>query len=341
MQKEKFFQWLIDNKYNVSTSKTRIANCLRVSEHEGDLDEHFEKDKCKEVIDNLTYTISDKRLNKSPKHTIPISGDIYKGTATLKQAVHLYIKFRLHCVHINEDINVIKNITDDLGKKEVHTSIKDSYQCFLHTFNIKKDELYEFGLNETIFPPPDKVYEYWDKLKNRIYNNETVYVRGYGRDAKGTELYINLYKHLFNNSKIIKDPTNNHIPQKLIQELTGFKRNRNLFNYQVSHIYGRTKNIFMFEAPWNIVFIPKIIDPLTGHETKGIWPEEYQERFLKKVNSEYRFYIEDFNKLIEEENIIDRIKEYCECLLKESEYPKIIEQFTNDALNEFRPIQHY
>lgn len=163
--------------------------------------------------------------------------------------------------------------------------IIDSYQKFIDAFNIDKEELYSFGIRETILPPVEKVSEYWEELKKRISNNGVVTIRGYGRDAKGTPLYTGLYKYLFNNENVKKDGTNNAVPQKIISELTGHKRNGNLFNYQVFHIFGKTKNIFLFEAPWNIALVPKIIDPFTGHETKGVWPKEYQEQQRRFYNS--------------------------------------------------------
>jgi hypothetical protein len=284
----------------------------------------------------------DKMFNMPPRHKIPINGDVYNGTATLKQAVKLYVKF---CEGFNR-LDVEQQKTD-IEKKTVRTKSidceceeRDSYERFLTHFNIKKEDLYMFGLNETIFPPYEKVETYWRDLKDRVFNNGKVYIRGYGRDAKGTELYIGLYKHLFNNTNIHKDPTNNLIPQKLIQELTGYKRNENLFNYQVSHIFGKTKNVFMFEAPWNIDCVPKLIDPFTGHETKGQWPVEFQHVFLEMVNRKYKPFIEDFNHIVEKYKITERIKEYCEFLKVKDGHSKVLEQFQSDALKEFENIEY-
>ncbi|AET69328.1 hypothetical protein Desor_3879 [Desulfosporosinus orientis DSM 765] len=95
-------------------------------------------------------------------------------------------------------------------------------------FNIDKDEMYQFGITETILPPIDLVAQNWEEVKKRI----------------------------FNNTNVKKDATNSVEPQKIISRLTGYKRNTNLFNYQVSHIFGKTKNIFLFEAPWNIALVP-------------------------------------------------------------------------------------
>lgn len=114
----------------------------------------------------------------------------------------------------------------------------DSYDRFIKTFNIDKDKIYEFGINETILPPIDAVAQYWDNLKKRIYNNGVVNIRGYGRDAKGTILYINLYKHLFNNLNIKKDPTNNAVPQKIISHYFPFT---GIFNLGVDMNAKETK----------------------------------------------------------------------------------------------------
>jgi hypothetical protein len=78
----------------------------------------------------------------------------------------------------------------------------------------------------------------------------------------------------------------------------------------VSHIFGRTKNPFLFEAPWNIAFVPKIIDPFTGHETKGCWPDEYQELFSKSIRNRYKGFIDDYNSLIKKYDLDNKINEF-------------------------------
>lgn len=214
----------------------------------------------------------------------------------------------------------------------------DSYQKFIEAFNIDKEELYSFGIRETILPPIEKVSQHWEELKKRVFNNGTVRIRGYGRDAKGTHLYTGLYKHLFNNENVKKDGTNNAVPQKIISQLTGYKRNCDLFNYQVSHIFGKTKNIFLFEAPWNIALVPKIIDPFTGHETKGVWPEEYQERFLAYAGEKYAAFIAEYNQLISRPEIIEGMLEYIDGLKKIDGSTKEILQFEKDVMLELTPI---
>lgn len=170
-----------------------------------------------------------------------------------------------------------------------------------------------------------------------MLNNQRVYIRGYGRDAHGTDLYKDLYKELFHNFHVEKDPTNNAQPQKIIEKLTGLKRNRDIFNYQVSHIWGHTKNVFLFEAPWNVCYTPKIMDPFTGHETKGVWPIEYQKRFLDKAVQMYKPFIEDYNKLLIDLEVEERMRKYFETLHGKIPDKQVV-QFVRDASEEITMI---
>ena len=45
--------------------------------------------------------------------------------------------------------------------------------------------------------------------------------------------------------KVIEiDPTNNTKPTQLLERNTGYRKNESIFNYQVSHVFGLTKNVF-------------------------------------------------------------------------------------------------
>jgi len=97
MDDSQFYDWLCE-KYQVGTSRSRLTNCRKIEEHEGNLDDHFTKDKGASLIRKLTYTKDDELNKREKKHNIPIKGSkkdsIYNGTATLKQAVRLYFDFK-------------------------------------------------------------------------------------------------------------------------------------------------------------------------------------------------------------------------------------------------------
>ena len=302
-----------------------------------DLDDEFTKDNGKALLEKLTYTAEDQAHHRSLKCDIYFNAgsDLRAGMGSLKTAVSRYFEF---CREGNAPAIVKCSEVKDVKKDATETSAKiDSYQEFLTHFQIDRESFFEWGISATIFPPIDKVALEWEDLKKRIFNNQTVYIRGYGRDAHGTQMYKDLYAKLLGNTHIEKDPTNNTVPHKLIQRTTGLKRNSDICNYQVSHIWGHTKNVFMFEAPWNICYVPKIMDPFTGHETKGRWPDEYQKIFIGKANELYRTFIEEYNQFMKLLDVEKQLQEYIlslDGLIPEKE----LAQFSKDAARELLPI---
>lgn len=213
----------------------------------------------------------------------------------------------------------------------------DSYEKFLTKY-VSKEDFFDFGLNETIYIPVDKVEREWLNLKNRILDNKSVFVRGFGRDAAGTHLFLNFYENIFKHSNIVKDPTNNQQPTKLLESLTGLKKNKDIRNYQVSHIFGRTKNIFTFTAPWNIVFMPKLLDPFTGHEAKGDMIDEYQKLFQQQSYDKFKSFIDEFNDIINNTHLVKKIGDYFEELHDSNADTKMIFKFEKAVREEFSPI---
>jgi len=184
--------------------------------------------------------------------------------------------------------------------------IRDGYKNFFEEFGIKQDSLIQYGVKkDTIYPDPKKIIEDWNKLKQNILTGgDSVAIRKYGRSG-GSKLYIELYSILFPNCNIELDPTNNARPRKVLEESTGLNKygtNKNIQNYQVAHVVGYTKNPFLFTAPWNIVWIPKIFDPFTGHESHGKLSKNYKAAFLKHWSSSslYNSFIQEYNELIQE-----------------------------------------
>jgi hypothetical protein len=151
---------------------------------------------------------------------------------------------------------------------------------------------------------------------------------------------MKLYGAILGNYEVRKDPSNNIRPHEIIDDLTGLKRNRDIINYQVSHIFGRTKNICMFEAPWNIMYTPKLFDPFTGYETKGEWPERFQKMLTSRISEIFAEFINEFNESISE-SFCYKINEYAENKLAhtddDAEY-QMFEEFRKNALNEFSKI---
>lgn len=223
--------------------------------------------------------------------------------------------------------------------------MRDAYIRFFDKGYITKKEFFEFGLSETIHSPYNKAEVEWNLLKRRIYNNETVFIRGFGRDANGTHLFQEFYKKLFSNYNVEKDPTNNAEPAKIIRSLTRYSKTQSskfelIRNYQISHIFGRTKNVFAFTAPWNIVYMPKMLDPFTGHEAKGDMIDEYTFLFEKQAYDIFEKLIDDFNEIMISSIFKERIGESLNTLSLDISYTgEEIEKLKKAVDNEFRPIE--
>lgn len=214
----------------------------------------------------------------------------------------------------------------------------------METFNISNNGFIKFGISHTLHIEKKIAYEEWDRLKSNIISgNEAVYVRGYGRNASGTDLYMALYHDLFNHINFVKDPTNNAMPTKLLERCTGYNRKetassrfKRIRNYQVAHIFGNTKNPYAFTAPWNVVYVPKIVDPFTGHESKGELTIDFTKQFQRYFYELFEDMILDYNTIMEE--LQPKIHRYLEEKLGAMDSNQI-QKFKIQVLEDFRAIK--
>ncbi|TXZ35663.1 hypothetical protein FXE65_03330 [Vibrio cholerae] len=150
---------------------------------------------------------------------------------------------------------------------------------------------------------------------------------------------------MLQNHNVVKDSTNNAEPTKLIRQLTGFsktisKQYQPLRNYQISHVFGRTKNVYAFTAPWNIVYVPKLIDPFTGHEAKGDMVDEYTVLFQKSVFERFEKYINEFNCLMTNSEFLASLDEHVNRLRDSNDVSDdVVNKMCKAITEEFAPIE--
>lgn len=221
-------------------------------------------------------------------------------------------------------------------KEEFKTN--DSYQKFIDGLGINRKDFLDWGINNTIYPQDSEIEKFWEELKRKIDNREQISIRGYGRNGRGNEIITRFYSELGISIKI--DPSNNMKPTQNLQKLTGLRKNIDIVNYQVSHIFGKTKNVYMFECPWNICFVPKIFDPLTGHEAKGDFPDKYKEEWISIIKEKYKSYINDYNGLMKSKKFKEKFENFVNNpeIINKYENSKL-KEFKKDMLNEFSPIE--
>jgi len=223
--------------------------------------------------------------------------------------------------------------------------MRDSYLRFFSEGYVSKDDFFEFGLKETIYSPYNKAAQAWDQLKRRICNNEEVFIRGFGRNASGTHLYQWFYNSLLGNEHVQKDSTNNAEPTKIIRGLTGYSKTKKsrfelIRNYQVSHVFGRTKNIYAFTAPWNIVYMPKMLDPFTGHESTREMTDEYTALFQRKSYNYFAGLIDDFNAIITKPSFAQKLSDSLAAMESDNSFTQAdIDKLRKSVNYEFSPIE--
>jgi hypothetical protein len=227
--------------------------------------------------------------------------------------------------------------------------MRDSYERFFSKGYISKEQFFDFGISETIYAPLDTAKIGWEKLKQRITTNQDVYMRGFGQGGAKSHMYQEFYKQILGNENVVIDATNNEQPTAVIEDMTGYSKTKKtetkdsnhklIRNYQVAHIFGRTKNIYTFTAPWNIAYLPKIIDPFTGHEAKGEMINEYKIIFQQKSYARFKPLIEEYNKLISDSSFMQRVDSYLEYISNKKSYsPKDINILRTSVRKEFAPI---
>ena len=219
---------------------------------------------------------------------------------------------------------------------------RDSYLNFLEKFNISYEDFIEYGLNDIIFVPSDKVKNEWEILKKKVYSNQEVYIRGMGRDAGSTKYMFEIHKSLFGNSNIKKDSSNNAYPTKFLKELTGYskkksKKYNHINNYQISHVFGHTKNALMFTAPWNIVYIPKLFDPFSGHESKGELTQTFTSKLKEITYEKFKVQIDDYNSIVNNSKFIDSLNSSIENL--KSNNNEVSDKLLNSIKDEFSEVR--
>lgn len=92
--KPTYKNWLDRQILTRETVNAQMYRAGRVEEHYGDLDEHYNRDQLRSVIDQLQYSTADEREGKPNPSKIPFTGSTRNNLASYRGAVERYCKFR-------------------------------------------------------------------------------------------------------------------------------------------------------------------------------------------------------------------------------------------------------
>lgn len=213
----------------------------------------------------------------------------------------------------------------------------DGYVLFFKEFLNETDgdvifsKLWKFAEQSMKCVDDENVKKSWKSLCDSIENKHSdVFVRKYGRESQNNQrLLKEFYKFLFGESfEVNIDKNNNAKPREMLSEYTAYsvtesKKNKKILkNFQTSHVFAKTKNCFAFTAPWNVVYLPKILDPFTGHEAKGEIKIKFERKLQKYFCKKYETQIREFNS---------KMKIYQANLLKEGLRKKLLAVDDNEA----------
>ncbi len=92
--KSTYRNWLEQQKYSAGTVQAQMHRAGRVEKCYGDLDEHYDRDGLRSVIDELKYSTGDECRNQPNPSKIPFDGNIRSNLASYRNAAERYCRFR-------------------------------------------------------------------------------------------------------------------------------------------------------------------------------------------------------------------------------------------------------
>src|SRR5689334_9350518 len=93
MRKQQYRAWLEAQKYDAVTVNAQMYRAERVEQYQGDLDEHYVRDRMASVLALLRYSAEDARRSRPNPSKIPFEGDIRNNLASYRNAAQRYATF--------------------------------------------------------------------------------------------------------------------------------------------------------------------------------------------------------------------------------------------------------
>lgn len=138
-------QWLSLKFKSKGVISTQIARINRIAKSYDVLNEYV-SDHCANLIELFTYTRADQRAGEALKAEIVIEGDYYKGMASLKHALTLFVSF-LESIRYTASVKKSKSVfsgTFDDFKRFIGPKCRNEVNAFCKPERTKHNGICEY-----------------------------------------------------------------------------------------------------------------------------------------------------------------------------------------------------
>ena len=200
-------------------------------------------------------------------------------------------------------------------KTAVQAQTLNAYEEVIREYGITEEKFYEVGIKMCLFAPREEALRDWLELKERFLSRRKpgMKMRMVVHEYWLRRFYYDLFR-----LELAKDRDGNLTPNETLCELLGIRKPA---NYVCAHIFGGTNNPILFNALFNVCYIPAIYAPLTVDNKHKMTPihEGFRRRFMARVQELYGDIIEEYNAFLTEQRVMERIEQE---LINPELYPK-------------------
>lgn len=199
--------------------------------------------------------------------------------------------------------------------KTKKTQVLNSYEGIIQEYGITVEKFYEVGIKMCLFAPREEAIRDWQELRKQFL----------GRHKPGMKMRMvvheywlrRFYYDLFR-LELVKDRDGNLTPNETLCNLLGIRKPD---NYVCTHIFGGTNNPLLFNALFNVCYIPAIYAPLASdnRHKKNDLHAGFHRRFMERVHELFGDIIVEYNEFLHEQRVMEKIESE---LINPEIYPK-------------------
>ena len=191
----------------------------------------------------------------------------------------------------------------------------NSYEDVIREYGITEERFYEVGIKLCLFAEREKAVRDWRRLREMFLRGKKP---GMPMRMVVHEYWLRRFYYDLFRLELVKDPDGNQAPNRALCKLLGIDKPA---NYTCVHIFGGTNNPLLFNALFNVCYIPAIYAPLTSDNRHKMTPlhEGFRRRFMARVHELYGDIIEEYNAFLAEQRVMEKIEQD---LINPEIYPK-------------------